>query len=328
MPPIALPPALIVVTPTPVAFTIGPVTVPWYGICYVLALAAGTFIIAREARRHGENPEHVWNAVLMVFVFALIGARIYHVIDQWSYYAGDPLKIVLPPYSGLGIYGGIAGAIVGIVVYTRRNHLSFWRWADFAVPGLLIGQAIGRWGNFFNQELYGPPTNLPWAITIQCQYRVAAFPCSVYPFETTGFHPLFLYEGLLSLVGGLIALWLSHRMWDRLRPGDLVSFWFLWYGSVRALLEVFREGYNWTFFGIPVAILVSGGAIAYGVVSIWWRHRLPPGQPRTRGTAAPLSEEIANPPPAATEEIANPPPAATEDPPVRDGSPPAMEPPG
>ena len=273
--PIGLPAALIQVAPSPVAIAIGPVSIPWYGLGYVLALAAGTLITAYEARRHGENPDHVWGAVLLVFICAIIGARLYHVIDQWSLYANDPLRIVLPPYSGLGIYGGIAGAIVGIAIYTRRHHLRFWQWADFAVPGLFIGQAIGRWGNFFNQELYGPPTTLPWAITIECQHRVAAYSCAAFPYETTGFHPLFLYESLLSLLGGIVALWLSHRMADRLRPGDLVSFWFVWYGVVRAFLEPLRDTYNWTFFGIPVAVLVSGGAIAFGLGSIWWRHRRP-----------------------------------------------------
>jgi phosphatidylglycerol:prolipoprotein diacylglycerol transferase len=270
-----LPFALIQLTPTRVAFTLGPLTVDWYGIGYVLAIAAGSWLTVREAARHGENPEHVWNAALLVFILAIAGARLYHVIDQWSYYATQPLKIVLPPYTGLAIYGGIAGAILGIVIYTRRHGLGFWRWADFAVPGLFIGQAIGRWGNFFNQELYGPPTDVPWAITIQCQYRVAAYPCATFPFETTGFHPLFFYESALSLLGGLVALWLSHRIAGRLRSGDLVSFWFLWYGSVRALLEPLRDAYNWTFFGVPVAILVSGAAILFGIGSIWWRHRRP-----------------------------------------------------
>ena len=152
------------------------------------------------------------------------------------------LAIVLPPYSGLGIYGGIAGGLVGLFLYSRRRGFPFLPWVDVLVPSLFIGQAIARWGNFFNQELYGPPTDLPWGIAIECVHRVAAYPCSQFPFETTGFVPLFFYEATLSLIGGLLALWIGRRFVDRLRPGDLFSFWLVWYGVVRAYLETYRAG--------------------------------------------------------------------------------------
>jgi phosphatidylglycerol---prolipoprotein diacylglyceryl transferase len=264
------------VTPSPVAFSLGPITVPWYGIGYVAALAVGSLIATREARRRGQDPEHVWNAVLFVFVLGIVGARLYHVIDQWgTLYAHDPIRVILPPYTGLAVYGGIVGGLIGVVLYTRRHGLRTWQWADIAVPALFFGQAIGRWGNFFNQELYGPPTSQPWGIAIQCQHRVAAYPCSTYPFETTGFHPLFFYESALSLIGGLVALAIARRFADSLRDGDLVAFWLVWYGAVRSLLEPLRDGYNWTFFGVPVAILIGIGAIGGGIAWTWWRHRGP-----------------------------------------------------
>ncbi|HXQ96440.1 MAG TPA: prolipoprotein diacylglyceryl transferase, partial [Candidatus Acidoferrales bacterium] len=215
------------------------------------------------------------NGIIRVFVLGLIGARVYHLIDQWNtLYAADPIKAILPPYTGLGIYGGIAGGLIGVIWYTRRHHLSFLRWADIAVPSVFLGQAIARWGNFFNQELYGPPTNLPWGIAIDCSKRVAEYSCSLYP-ANTGFVPLFFYESSFDLLGALAALWLSRRAAERLRDGDLFSLWFAWYGGVRAVLETFRTGYDWTFFGVPVAALIGVGAVAFGVITIVARHRRP-----------------------------------------------------
>ncbi len=270
-----IPLGLIDVLPSARVLQLGPVSIDWYGIGYAVALVAGIWLAYRQARLRRENPDHIGNGMILVFVLGLIGARLYHLIDQWNtLYAADPIKAILPPYTGLGIYGGIAGGIVGVLIYTRRHHLSFLRWADIAVPSVFLGQAIARWGNFFNQELYGPPTNLPWGIAIDCSHRVAEYPCSIYP-PSTGFVPLFFYESALSLVGLAIALWLSRRLAGRLRDGDLFSFWFVWYGAVRSILETFRIGYDWTFFGVPTAVLVGLAAVAFGIVTIAWRHRGP-----------------------------------------------------
>ncbi len=270
-----LPFGLIDILPASTALHIGPVSIDFYGIGYAIALAVGVWIASRQAILRRENPDHIGNGIIPVFVLGLIGARVYHLIDQWNtLYAQDPIKAILPPYTGLGIYGGIVGGIIAVLWYTRRHHLSFMRWADIAVPAVLVGQAIARWGNFFNQELYGPPTNLPWGIAIDCSRRVVEYSCSVYP-PGTGFQPLFFYESSLDLIGALVALWLSRRVADRLRDGDLFSFWFIWYGGVRSVLETFRIGYDWTFFGVPTAILVGVAAMVMGALTIYWRHRGP-----------------------------------------------------
>jgi len=270
-----LPFGLIDIRPASTALHIGPISIDFYGIGYAIALAVGVWIASRQAILRRENPDHIGNGIIPVFVLGLIGARVYHLIDQWNtLYAQDPIKAILPPYTGLGIYGGIVGGIIGVLWYTRRHRLSFMRWADIAVPAVLVGQAIARWGNFFNQELYGPPTNLPWGIAIDCSKRVVEYSCSVYP-PGTGFQPLFFYESSLDLIGALVALWLSRRVADRLRDGDLFSFWFIWYGGVRSVLETFRLGYDWTFFGVPTAILVGVAAMVMGALTIYWRHRGP-----------------------------------------------------
>jgi phosphatidylglycerol:prolipoprotein diacylglycerol transferase len=141
-------------------------------------------------------------------------------------------------------------------------------------------QAIGRIGNFFNQELYGPPTTLPWGIAIDCEHRVAAYPCDVFPLATTHFHPLFLYESLSGLVGAAVLLWLARRPNSRLVTGDLLLIFFVWYGTTRFVLEFLRTG-NWTFFGIATAQIVSVGFVIAGLVGLWYRH----GRGRPAATA-------------------------------------------
>jgi len=133
-------------------------------------------------------------------------------------------------------------------------------------------QAVARWGNFFNQELYGTPTNLPWGIPIECAHRIAAYPCSEFPEATTTFHPLFLYESISGIAGALVLIWMGYHLRHRLRPGDLLFTFFIWYGAVRFLLEPLRQE-NWTFNGIPTAMLVSLGFIVVGAAALLWRHR-------------------------------------------------------
>ena len=265
-------------TPNPIAIQLGPLPVYWYGIGYALGLAAVYLLLTRLAKRAGEDPELVGNGMIIIAIAALIGGRLYHVIDQWALYQDDPLSIILPPYTGLGVYGGIFTGLLVLIWYTRRKGVSFWRWADIIAPSLFLMQAIARWGNFFNQELYGPPTTLPWGIPIECVHRIAAYSCAEFPFETTRFQPLFLYESLSGLFGMLFLLWVGHRFRARLRPGDIILLFFIWYGAVRFALETLRED-NWTFFGIPTAMLVSLLFIGISAVILAWRHR--PGHPMT-----------------------------------------------
>ena len=272
--PLALVPVLagIAITPEPILVQLGPLPLYWYGISYAVGLAVSYLVVTRGARRVGLDPRLVDNGIIVVAVAALIGGRLYHVIDQWQLYAGDPVRIILPPYTGLGVYGGILTGLLAVIWYTRRHRQPFWRWADVVAPGLFVMQAIGRWGNFFNQELYGPPTDLPWGIAIDCEHRVPAWDCASYPLESTFFQPLFLYESLSGIAGAVTLLWLGRRYRDRLRPGDLSLIFFIWYATVRLLLEPLRTG-NWTFFGIPVAMLVSGSVIVAAAAILAWRHR-------------------------------------------------------
>ena len=276
-------------TPNPIAFQLGPLPVYWYGIGYAVGLAVAYQVLVRLARWAGENRELVGNGMIAVAIAALIGGRAYHVIDQWALYKDNLLKIVLPPYTGLGVYGGIALGLVALVIYARRLQQPIWRWADIIAPALFTMEAVARWGNFFNQELYGPPTNLPWGIPIQCAHRIEAFACppGSDPAATLGqhFQPLFLYESISGVFGAAFLIWLGFRFRGRLRPGDLAMTFFVWYGVVRFILETQRHD-NWTFFGAPMAQIVSLLFIVPAAAILIWRHRRghpldpPPSRPK------------------------------------------------
>ena len=274
------------IPPGPTALELGPLVIGWYGLGYAIGLAAAYLVLVRLARIAGEDPDVVGNGIIIVSIAALIGGRAYHVIDQWVLYANDPLKIILPPYSGLGVYGGIATGVLAAWWYARRRGVPFARWADIVAPSLFVMQAIGRWGNYFNQELYGPPTTVPWGIPIDCAHRIEAYACAAFP-ETTRFHPLFLYESLSGVLGAVFLVALGFKLRARLRPGDLLLVFFIWYGVTRFLLEFLRSD-NWTFFGVPTAQIVSIAFIAVGVIGLFVRHRRGHGAdpPATRADVA------------------------------------------
>jgi phosphatidylglycerol:prolipoprotein diacylglycerol transferase len=216
------------------------------------------------------------NGIIIIAAAALVGGRAYHVIDQWHLYSDNILKIFMPPYTGLGVYGGIFTGTLAAIYIIRRWKQPFWKWADVIAPGLFAMQAIGRWGNFFNQELYGPPTTLPWGIAIDCAHRVSdhgipQWPCPAYP-EATAFTPLFLYESVSGVIGAIALLWIARRWGPRMRPGDLLLAFFMWYAAVRFWLETFREG-NWTFFGAPTAMVVSTVVFLAAGAALLLRHR-------------------------------------------------------
>ncbi len=278
----------------PIAFHLGPLPVYWYGIAYALGLFVSFTVLVRQARQFGQDPDLVGNGLIVIAVAALIGGRLYHVIDQWALYKDDLASIILPPYSGLGVYGGLITGVIAFIVLVRYHRIPAWTWADIVAPALFTMQAVGRWGNFFNQELYGPPTNLPWGIAIDCAHRVAAYPCSTFAEATTAFQPLFLYESLSGLVGAGVLIWLSRRRPYPLRPGDQILIFFIWYAVVRFLLENLRTG-NWFVAGIATAQIMS---ILFGLVAfllLLYRHRRPVQFAAAGATALDDFDEIDDP---------------------------------
>jgi phosphatidylglycerol:prolipoprotein diacylglycerol transferase len=307
-------------TPNPIALAFGPLEIRWYGVAYVAAIVAATWLAFREARKHGERTDIIVDSLIVLAVAALIGGRAYHVIDKWSTgpdYSHHLAQIFLPPYSGLGIYGGLLTGLFAVIWLTRHYEVNFWRWGDVIAPCILVTQAVGRWGNFMNQELYGPPTTLPWGIAIECQNRVSPYECPGTP-ANAHFIPLFFYESMLSLIGVFVMLYLWRHFTARGRlliAGDVGLLYFVWYGLERTGLETFRSGYDWTIFGLATAQLLGLGAAAAAVVAIlirhWWvRHhpesgaRMPEMVPEPVAPAEPESavaaDEPAGPEPAPT----------------------------
>jgi phosphatidylglycerol---prolipoprotein diacylglyceryl transferase len=257
--------------PNAIALQIGPFSLYWYGIAYAVGLALAYWVMTRQARAFGENAAIIGNSLIIVAIAALIGGRLYHVIDQWQLYKDDLLKIVLPPYSGLGIFGGFVTGTIAVLVLVRHYRVSAWRWADIIAPGIFLMQAAGRWGNFFNQELYGPPTNLPWGIAIDCAHRVVELPCTTYPI-TTHFHPLFLYESISAVIGAATLIWLSQRPRPWLRVGDMGAIMLIWIGGVRFMIEFLRIG-NWRIGDIPTAQYFGAAFVLIGIALLVIRRR-------------------------------------------------------
>jgi phosphatidylglycerol---prolipoprotein diacylglyceryl transferase len=234
------------------------------------------------------NPDHVWSGVAWALVLGVIGARIYHILTPSPSmaeigihspldYLRNPMQMVNIRSGGLGIYGGLIGGALGIWIYSRRQRLPALAWVDLAVIGLALGQAVGRWGNFFNQELYGRPTGLPWAVYIAPSHRLTGYQ----GFET--FHPAFLYASLLSLATFLILYGLHTRRGPSLKTGDLTAVYLVLESTSRILLELVRlDSRTLTVagldLGLPVATVVS---IVIGLpmagLLIW--RRLQPGRP-------------------------------------------------
>jgi phosphatidylglycerol:prolipoprotein diacylglycerol transferase len=247
------------------AFYLGPVPLSPYGILIAIGVIATLFIATIEAKRRGEAQRHVLNAALLVIPLGIIGARMYHVIDLWDFYRQSPDLIL--GGAGLGIFGAVIGGAIGLIIYTKWKKLSTLRWMDIIAPGLILAQAIGRWGNYFNQELYGYPTNLPWAIYIDPEHRIQGYE------GFSHFHPLFFYEFLLDFSGFILLMVLGRKLKHRLLDGDIFFLYVVWYGVGRFFLENLKPNV-WTLAGVATAQWIAVVAVIVVVaVSIYRRRR-------------------------------------------------------
>jgi len=260
----------------PEGFEIFGLTIRFYGIIIMTGVLLAGFLAAWRARQFGHDPEIVWDLLIWLIIGGVIGARLWHVFTPppssiaagftTAYYLTHPFDLIAIWRGGLGIPGGVIGGAIALYFFARRRKLSFAEWIDIAAPSLALGQAIGRWGNFVNQELYGAPTNLPWAITIEPHKRVSGF------MEYATYHPLFLYESLWNLGNMFFLLWLSRRFGGQLKPGDLFLTYLVVYPVGRFLLDFLRLdaamlggiNANQAFMAV-VAVLAAG--------LLLWRHK-------------------------------------------------------
>ena len=213
----------------------------WYGVIVMVGVIVGSLIVERELRRRGENGERIWDALIWVLPAGIIGARLWYVINATlggnRYYVENPAQILNIPQGGLHIFGGLLLGAAALLIYLRQNKLDPWLFLDAAGPAMLIGQAIGRIANFINQELYGPPTTLPWGIPISAEHRLPQF--AGLP-DSTRFHPTFAYEMLWNVFAASFLLWISRRYDKELKPGALFAGWLVMAGIGRVFIECFR----------------------------------------------------------------------------------------
>ena len=255
---------------------IGPLTLNFYGMIIMAGVIAAAVLSYVEAKRRGLDTDIVWDSLPWVVLGGVIGARIWHIltppasmveqgITTW-YYLTHPLEAIAIWRGGLGIPGAVAGGALALYIYSRKRGFSFLLWADIIAPGLALAQAIGRWGNFVNQEVYGSPTNLPWAITIDSQHRLPEFR------NIATYHPLFLYESIFNLINMGFLLWLNRKYSHKLKEGDVLLSYLITYPIFRFFMEFLRLDHSYIggvnanqAFMLIIALMSAGFLI--------WRHR-------------------------------------------------------
>ena len=266
-------------SPGAIAIQIGPLAIRWYGIFTAAAILLGLWLADRQARAEGLPADEIASCVGWAIAAGYVGARLYEVAFNWDYYGRNWAKIPAVWEGGLAIHGGLIVGSATCVALLARRGLPVLRTLDVVAPSAAIAQAIGRWGNFFNEEAFGKPTNLPWGLYISparrpLEYRNAEF-----------FHPAFLYESLWDLAVFIaLVYWLRPRWHDR--PGAL-AFWYIGFYSVgRFAIEAVRVDSFWVG-GYRVPQIVSLAGVIVSVFGLLWVSRNAPGAATPRGTITP-----------------------------------------
>lgn len=251
----------------PVAISVFGLSIRWYAIFILTGLVVALLVMRWLARYRGLDPDFPLDAAPWVVLAALVGARGYYLLLKWSYYVDHPTEAIDVRLGGLTVHGAIAGGVIALWLYCRHRGERFLTWGDITVAALPIGQAIGRWGNWANQEAFGKPTNLPWAVEIDPAHRPAEYA------QYSTFHPTFLYESLCDLVIAATLMWVVRNMprnafW---REGDAIWIYCILYGLVRFVIERMRTD-SLTIGPYPAAYWLSWTLIAIGVVMLIGRR--------------------------------------------------------
>lgn len=213
---------------------IGPVTIKWYAIIILSGIIIGSILAIKEARKYNISFDNMLDLILGTLICAIIGARVYYVIFEWSYYSQYPIEIFQIWHGGLAIHGGIIGGLIWLLIKTKGKKEYLLRLTDIIVVSLILGQAIGRWGNFFNSEAHGPKTTIDFLESI----HLPNFIIEGMHIGSNYYHPTFLYESLWCLLGFIIMLCLKNL--KSLKLGTLTSFYLIWYGIERLFVEQLR----------------------------------------------------------------------------------------
>ncbi|TVQ59305.1 MAG: prolipoprotein diacylglyceryl transferase [Spirulina sp. DLM2.Bin59] len=255
-------------SPGPIMLEFGPIAVRWYGFLIACGVVLGVTLAQWLAQKRDVDPDLVGDLVIWIIIGAIPGARIYYVAFEWENYAQRPAEILAIWHGGIAIHGAILGGLTAAFLFTRLKKVAFWPLIDLIAPGLILGQAIGRWGNFFNSEAFGRPTDLPWKLYIPRSSRPAAWVNFDY------FHPTFLYESLWNL--GVFALLLALFFWGirkpgRLKVGTLIFTYFIAYSLGRFWIEGLRTD-SLMIGPLRIAQIISLLQIGLGSLGLAWLY--------------------------------------------------------
>ncbi|KAM3106198.1 prolipoprotein diacylglyceryl transferase [Phormidesmis sp. 146-33] len=257
-------------SPGPILFEWGPIVLRWYGLLIASAVLIGVSLSQTLATKRRVDPELLSDLAVWLVVAAIPSARLYYVLFEWQQYAQHPEKIVAIWEGGIAIHGAILGGTIAALIFSKIKRISFWQLADLVAPSLILGQAIGRWGNFFNSEAFGAPTNLPWKLFIPPVHRPAGFE------NVEFYHPTFLYESLwnLAVFGLLMTLFIQDlRGKIRLKVGTLFLTYLIAYSLGRVWIEGLRTD-SLMFGGLRTAQIVSLIGISLGAIGLIWLYGL------------------------------------------------------
>lgn len=266
----ALPLAFQFTSPGPVLVEIGPITIRWYGLLIAAAVLIGVSLSQYLAKRRNVNPDLVSDLSIWLVIGAIPAARLYYVLFQWSEYSQQPGRIIAIWEGGIAIHGAILGGTLAALIFAKLKQISFWQLADLVAPSLILGQAIGRWGNFFNSEAFGRPTDLPWKLYIPLENRPPALANFDY------FHPTFLYESLWNLIVFALLITLFFRGLSgkpHLRLGTLFLVYLATYSLGRLWIEGFRID-SLMLGPLRIAQVVSLTGIILGLAGLAWLYLL------------------------------------------------------
>jgi len=252
-------------SPGPILLQLGPFSLRWYSVLVTGGIVLGTLVAQRLAAKRGLDPEMIGDLAVWLGVGAIPCARLYYVLFRWDYFQQHLASIPAVWEGGIAIHGGILGGLVAGWLFARRRKLSFVQLLDIVTPGLILGQAVGRWGNFFNSEAFGDPTDLPWKLFIPEALRPPGLTQFSY------FHPTFLYESLWNL-GVFGILLFAFTRWTQVKPGTIASLYALCYSLGRLWIEGLRTD-SLMLGPLRIAQVVSLIGISLGLFGLWWFNR-------------------------------------------------------